>query len=79
MPVKDDLARRRHEKLIDRLESLMRAALKPGGFLSISEQLPDPDYVPRARLRRSCEDAGFTFLRTVGPWWSYTSTFRRAD
>ncbi|MDX2820954.1 hypothetical protein PV416_07590 [Streptomyces ipomoeae] len=29
MPVKDDLARRRYEKLIDRLESLMRAALKP--------------------------------------------------
>ncbi|MEH0470951.1 hypothetical protein QA943_19205 [Streptomyces sp. B21-097] len=29
MPVKDELARRRYEKLIDRLESLMRAALKP--------------------------------------------------
>jgi len=57
----------------------MRAALKPGGFLSISEQLPDPDYVARQRLRRSCEDAGFTFLRSVGPWWSYTSTFRRAE
>ncbi|MET9558796.1 hypothetical protein [Streptomyces tauricus] len=29
MPAKDELARRRHEKLIDRLESLMRTALKP--------------------------------------------------
>ncbi|MGW5086527.1 hypothetical protein [Streptomyces coelicoflavus] len=29
MPSKDDLARRRYEKLVDRLESLMRAALKP--------------------------------------------------
>ncbi|MCL6735045.1 hypothetical protein [Streptomyces neyagawaensis] len=29
MPVKDELARRRYEKLVDRLESLMRAALKP--------------------------------------------------
>ncbi|WP_326607774.1 hypothetical protein OG930_40650 [Streptomyces sp. NBC_01799] len=28
MPVKGELARRRHEKLIDRVESLMRAALK---------------------------------------------------
>lgn len=67
-------------EVTDRSRALheMRAALKPGGFLSISEQLPDPDYVPRTRLRRSCEDAGFTFLRTVGPWWSYTSTFRRA-
>ena len=29
MPVKDELARRRYENLVDRLESLMRAALKP--------------------------------------------------
>ncbi|MGW5659459.1 hypothetical protein ACWEWG_05050 [Streptomyces sp. NPDC003758] len=29
MAVKDELARRRYEKLIDRLESMMQAALKP--------------------------------------------------
>ncbi|MEU0254940.1 hypothetical protein ABZ299_21060 [Streptomyces sp. NPDC006184] len=29
MPVKEELARRRYEKLVDRLESMMRAALKP--------------------------------------------------
>jgi len=29
MPAMDELARRRHEKLVDRLESLMRAVLKP--------------------------------------------------
>ncbi|GAA2247294.1 hypothetical protein GCM10010415_01720 [Streptomyces atrovirens] len=29
MPAKDEPARRRYEKLVDRLESLMRAALKP--------------------------------------------------
>ncbi|MEU1690838.1 hypothetical protein ABZ590_04450 [Streptomyces hirsutus] len=29
MPDKDELARRRHEKLVERLESLMRASLKP--------------------------------------------------
>ncbi|MFB7598899.1 hypothetical protein [Streptomyces sp. NPDC056160] len=29
MAVRDELARRRYEKLIDRLESMMRAALKP--------------------------------------------------
>ena len=52
-------------------------ALKPGGFLSISEHLPDPDYVSRTRLQRSCEEAGFALLRSVGPWWNYTSTFRR--
>ena len=29
MPAKDELARRRHERLIDRLESMMQAALRP--------------------------------------------------
>lgn len=29
MPAKDELARRRYEKLGDRLEGLMRASLKP--------------------------------------------------
>jgi hypothetical protein len=29
MPAKDELARRRYEKLVERLESLMRGALKP--------------------------------------------------
>ncbi|MFE6481786.1 hypothetical protein ACFVGN_02410 [Streptomyces sp. NPDC057757] len=29
MAAKDELARRRHEKLVDRLESLMQASLKP--------------------------------------------------
>ncbi|MFD4508016.1 hypothetical protein [Streptomyces sp. NPDC058457] len=29
MPAKDELARRRYEKLVDRLEGLMRASLKP--------------------------------------------------
>lgn len=34
MPVKDEPARRRYEKLVGRFESLMRAALKPeyGGY-----------------------------------------------
>lgn len=56
----------------------IRRSLRPGGFLSISEHIPDPDYVSRARLRRSCEAAGFVLVRSVGPWWNYTSTFRRA-
>ena len=56
----------------------IRRVLRPDGFLSISEHLPDPDFVSRPRLRRACEEAGFTFLRSVGSWWSYTSTFRRS-
>ena len=55
----------------------IHAALRPGGFVSISEHLPDPDFVSRARLRRACEHAGFSFLRSIGPWWNYTSTFQK--
>jgi ubiquinone/menaquinone biosynthesis C-methylase UbiE len=67
-------------ELIHKVDALaeMHRALRPGGFLSISEQVPDPDYVSRSRLRRECEAAGFQFVRVEGPWWSYTATFRRA-
>ena len=34
-------------------------SLKPGGILSVTEVLPDPDYLPRGRLRRLVEGAGF--------------------
>lgn len=66
-------------ELVHESEALaeMHRVLRPGGFLSISEHLPDPDYRSRASLRRSCEAAGFATLRSVGPWWNYTSTFRR--
>ncbi|KUL50302.1 hypothetical protein [Streptomyces sp. NRRL S-1521] len=30
MPAKDELAKRRHDNLVDRLETLMKASLKPG-------------------------------------------------
>ncbi|UQA94850.1 hypothetical protein [Streptomyces halobius] len=30
MPAKDELAKRRHNNLVDRLENLMKASLKPG-------------------------------------------------
>ena len=53
------------------------AALRPGGFLSVAEHLPDPDYVSRSRLRALGESAGFRFLRSEGPWWSYVASFQR--
>jgi ubiquinone/menaquinone biosynthesis C-methylase UbiE len=55
----------------------MYAALKPGGFLAIAEQLPDPDYVSRARVRALCEAAGLEFLKVEGAWWSFVATFKR--
>ncbi len=62
MPVKDELARRRYEKLVDRLESMMRAALKPQyegyyGQLILS----DDDLAEMGELkdvRRAAREAG---------------------
>ncbi len=55
----------------------MHAVLKPGGFLAIAEQMPDPDYVSRTRVRALCEGAGLEFLKVDGAWWSFVATFKR--
>ena len=47
------------------------------GFLSISEHLPDPDFISARRLRSMITTAGFEFVETHGRWWSYTSTFKK--
>lgn len=66
-------------EVTDRVAALREiyAALRPGGFLTVAEHLPDPDYVSRTRLRTLCEGAGLQFLKVEGPWWSYVATFRR--
>ena len=53
----------------------IRRVLNPGGRLSVSEQLPDPDFIPPATLRRELRAAGFVEERTRG-WAMYTSTWR---
>ena len=55
----------------------MHSALRPGGFLTVAEHLPDPDYISLSRLRSLCEGAGFQFVKSDGAWWSYTATFQR--
>jgi len=44
----------------------IRRVLRPGGRLSVSEQLPDPDYLTRRTLRRELSSAGFTEESTRG-------------
>jgi ubiquinone/menaquinone biosynthesis C-methylase UbiE len=53
----------------------IRRVLRPGGHLSVSEQLPDPDFLTPGTLRRELRVAGFVEERTRG-WLCYTSTWR---
>jgi ubiquinone/menaquinone biosynthesis C-methylase UbiE len=55
----------------------LRRALRPGAILSISEHLPDPDFLRFARVRALVEGEGFAFEERFGPAWSYTANFRR--
>lgn len=59
-----------------RLEELDRV-LRPGGLLSITEHLPDPDFEPFGTLRGDVEGHGFGFERRFGRAWAYTANFRK--
>jgi ubiquinone/menaquinone biosynthesis C-methylase UbiE len=56
----------------------MRRVLRPGGRLSLSEQLPDPDFVTRRALRRELTKAGFTEEKTRG-WLFYASRWSKPE
>jgi len=56
-----------------------RRVLKPGGILSISEHLPDPDFSPYAKVKSLVEKEGFTVSRRYGAKWSYTANFRKSE
>lgn len=60
------------------LRSLL-SALKPGGILSVTEMIIDPDYVPSARMRRLAEKAGFRFIRSWGSPLLFTANFIKPD
>ena len=53
--------------------------LKPGGILSISEHLPDPDFSPLAKVKSLVEKEGFEFFERYGARWSYTVNFRKSE
>ena len=54
----------------------VRRILRPGGMLSISEHLPDPDFTSLRALRQRAERAGFVLERRHGSGWAYTANFR---
>lgn len=45
--------------------------LKPDGRLAVSEELPDPAYVPPPLTRRWLQEAGFHFGGQTGSWFCY--------
>jgi ubiquinone/menaquinone biosynthesis C-methylase UbiE len=57
----------------------LRRVIRPGGLLSITEHLPDPDFSRFSRLRALVEHEGFEFTERFGRPWSYTANFRRPD
>ncbi len=53
----------------------VRRVLKPGARLAVSEELPDPAYVPPQVTRQSVEAAGFLFAGQSGSPFCYTQLF----
>ena len=51
--------------------------LKPGGFISTTEEFLDPDYPRRVTTIRWAERAGFELVERFGNWWNYTLNFQR--
>ena len=51
--------------------------LRPGGMLSITEGIPDPDFIRRARLVPMVEAAGLATAEHLGRSFHYTQRFRR--
>jgi SAM-dependent methyltransferase len=53
----------------------IRRVLKPGGRLVVSEELPDPAYLPSPLVRRWASDAGLRFGGVTGSPFCYHALF----
>jgi ubiquinone/menaquinone biosynthesis C-methylase UbiE len=65
----------------DRLGALceIRAALKPGGVLSLTEVFPDPHYQSRGTVRRLATAAGLRVVEVLGSWRAFTANLARPE
>ncbi|MEX1019802.1 MAG: class I SAM-dependent methyltransferase [Litorilinea sp.] len=63
------------DKLLALLE--LRRVLKPGGRLAISEELPDPGYLPAGLARALIIEAGFAFGGHSGSPFCYSMIFSK--
>ena len=57
----------------------LHRVLRPGGWLSITEEFYDPDYRFLPETIRQVEAAGFRFEERFGNLWVYTANFRRLE
>ena len=49
-----------------------RRVLRPDGVLSVSEHVPDPDFLSVASVRHLAETSGFELVARYGQPWSHT-------
>lgn len=65
----------------DKLAALKEiyGAIKPGGFLSVTEVLPDPDYQSAARVRELAMQAGFTVRNHLGNFLIFTMNLEKPN
>lgn len=63
----------------DQVLAEVRRVIRPGGLLSITEHLPDPDFKSVSAVRALASRSGFTERETTGGRWSYTINFVKQD
>ena len=67
------------QEIPDRSKALqqVRRVLKPGGILSVTEWLPDPDYPWKSTTIKIGREAGLVLDEAPGNFWHYTVRFRK--
>jgi len=67
------------QEIPDRNKTLqqVRRVLKPGGILSVTEWLPDPDYPWKSTTIKIGREAGLVVDEAPGNFWHYTVRFRK--